>query len=89
MKKNIFVALFAVVCIALVNGFSYSRKLSQSKRDAEKDSYQPGERDFGAKRQLHSRGNYNVRRSQKVAKTERSFCSSLLLTKILRICTRR
>ncbi len=37
MKKNIFVALFAVVCIALVNGFSYSRELSQSKRDAEEN----------------------------------------------------
>ena len=36
MKKNIFVALFAVVCVALVI------ELSQGERDAEKDSYQPG-----------------------------------------------
>ena len=42
MKKNIFVALFAVVCVALASCFSYSRELLQSRRDAEKDGYKPG-----------------------------------------------
>lgn len=47
MKKNIFVALFAVVC-CISNGFSYPRELSQGERDAEENCVSSGERDFRA-----------------------------------------
>ena len=47
MKKNIFVALFAVVC-CISSCFSYSVQLSQSKRHAKKDCYCSSERDFRA-----------------------------------------
>lgn len=83
MKKNIFVALFVVVCVALfvvsINLYNCHRAnvmlrhtvLSQANEILELNG------------RLHSRGSYNFRRSQKVAKSERSFRSSLLLTKLL------
>ena len=42
MKQRIFIAVFVIVCLALVAVSVDSVNLPQSERDAEKDGYQPG-----------------------------------------------
>lgn len=83
MKKNIFVALFAVVCVALVMVSVTLVNCHRANVMLRKTVISQANEILELKGSYNSRGNYNVRRSQKVAKTERSFRSSLLLTKLL------